>query len=107
MIMKWKTFIQYFEKGIKIFNFIFFIISLTFWLFFTIQNILSQPFELGLLWNAFNNMYGQLSFKVSCIFLIILNGLQSIRALIFQYYDLKETSEHLQTIHKLVKRPRK
>jgi hypothetical protein len=91
------------NKFIKAYNFLFFLISTTIWLYLTIINLATQPFEFGLLWSAFNSMYGQLSFKVSCIFLIIFNGLQSIRSYIFKYYDLMETHENLSTLHKLTK----
>lgn len=91
------------EKAIKSFNFCFFLISLIIWLYITISNILTQPFEIGLLWSAFNNMYGQLSFKVGCIVLIVANGIATIQSWFGQYYQLKEYHEHVTTIHKAIK----
>jgi len=102
-----KKYIKYLEKFINYFNLLFFIASLVVWLYLTIINLATKPFEIGILWLAFNSMYGQLSFKVGCIFLIIFNGLQSIRGLIFDYYDIKETHQHLSTITKLIKNRKK
>lgn len=92
------------EKFIRAFNFAFFLVSVTIWLYLTTDKLLTQPFELSLLWDAFNNMYAQLTFKVSCIILILVNGLQTIRSWIFMYYDLRENAGHISTIGKLVRR---
>lgn len=82
------------ESFIKIFNFAFFMASGLFWLFVTAKNVSSQPFEFGLLWGAFNQMYGEFSFKVGCIFLIVFNGLASIRGFLSQYTELTEHLTH-------------
>lgn len=100
----WKKCFNFWEKLVNLFNLIFFLISIAIWLYLTIINLSSQPFEWGLLWAAFNQMYGQLSFKVGCIVLIIFNGLQTIRGLIFEYYEIKEYSQHISTIGKLIKK---
>lgn len=99
-----KKLISLIEKFIRSFNFAFFLVSVTIWLYLTTDKLLTQPFELSLLWDAFNNMYAQLTFKVSCIILIIVNGLQTIRSWIFMYYDLRENAGHISTIGKLVGR---
>ncbi len=91
---KVKTFHAFMESFIKIFNFAFFVASVLFWLFVTVKNVSSQPFEIGLLWSAFNEMYGQFSFKVGCIFLIVFNGLAAIRGFLSQYTELAENLTH-------------
>lgn len=94
MKTKFGTFHAFMESFIKIFNFAFFLATFVFWLFLTIKNISQHPFEPGLLWSAFNEMYGQFSFKVGCIFLIIFNGMASIRGFLGQYMELAENLQH-------------
>lgn len=89
---------ELFEAIIKSFNFAFFVVSLMLWIYFTVLNILTKPFEFGLLWDGFNTMYGEFSFKVSCIFLILFNGMNTIRGYFLQYYDLKENFGHAKTL---------
>lgn len=99
-----KKFLRLLDKIISSFNFAFFLISILIWILITGQEIATKPLEIGLLWSAFNIMYAQISFKVSCIFLIVFNGLQSIRLWVFDYYELKEYTEHLQTLGKIIKK---
>jgi len=86
------------EAIIKSFNFAFFVVSLLLWAYLTILNVLSQPFQLSLLWDAFNTLYGEFSFKVSCIFLIMFNGMNTIRSFLLNYGDFKENIGHLRTL---------
>ncbi len=102
MFKKVQIFHQFMESFIKIFNFTFFVASITFWIIITIKNISTQPFEIGLLWSAFNEMYGQLSFKIGCIFLIIFNGFASIRGILQQYMDLAEQVQHTNRIKRFL-----
>ncbi|MCC6643152.1 hypothetical protein IT411_00200, partial [Candidatus Peregrinibacteria bacterium] len=95
---RFKKSITLLEKLIRAFNFAFFLVSIGIWLYLTVDSLLTQPFEWALLWNAFNNMYAQFSFKVGCIILIIFNGLQTIRNWIFDYYDILEYAEHIGTL---------
>ena len=95
---------KFIEKFINIFNFIFFLVSTAIWIFFTIKLITIQPFKFSLLWDGFNQMYKDFSFKVSCIFLIIFNGFNEIRSYIFKYYDIKETVSHVNKIRKIAKK---
>ncbi|MCC7432382.1 hypothetical protein IT412_02540 [Candidatus Peregrinibacteria bacterium] len=99
-----KKFLRALDKLIRSFNFAFFLVSILIWILITGQEIATKPLEIGLLWSAFNIMYAQISFKVSCIFLIIFNGFQSIRLWIFDYYEIKEYTEHLQTLGKIIKK---
>jgi hypothetical protein len=100
----WKKCFKFWEKLVNLFNLIFFLVSIAIWIYLTILNLASQPFEFGLLWAAFNQMYGQLSFKVGCIVLIVFNGLQTIRGLIFEYYEIKEYGQHISTLSRLIKK---
>jgi len=93
---------EFMESLIKIFNFTFFLASVLFWIFVTVKNISTQPFEFGLLWSAFNEMYGQFSFKVGCIFLIIFNGLATIRGFFQQYTELAEHAQHTHRIRRFL-----
>lgn len=99
-----KKFLRFLDKIIRSFNFAFFLVSILIWILITGQEIATKPLEIGLLWSAFNIMYAQISFKVSCIFLIVFNGFQSIRLWVFDYYELKEYTEHLQTLGKIIKK---
>lgn len=99
-----KKFLRGLDKLIRCFNFAFFLVSIIIWILITGQEIATKPLEIGLLWSAFNIMYAQISFKVSCIFLIIFNGFQSVRLWVFDYYEIKEYTEHLQTLGKIIKK---
>jgi|GEM_PF-2818242 len=82
------------EIATKIFNFAFFVGTVLVWLYLTIISLLTHPFEFGLLWNAFNDMYAQLSFKIGCIVLIVFNGMTTIRSFLNQYMELSENLAH-------------
>ena len=75
-------------KFIKLFNIGFFVISTAVWVVLSVQTIATQPFEFGLLWTAFNQMYAQYSFKLACIFVIIFNGLSSLQQIFQNYMDV-------------------
>jgi len=64
-------------------------------------NLFTQPFQIYLFWDAFNAMYGQISFKVGCIVLIIFNGLQTIQGYLGYYYNFKEYHQHISTLGKI------
>ena len=95
---------QWIEKGVKLFNLAFFVVSVSVWTVITAINLWSNPFDAGLLWSGFNQMYGELSFKISCIFLIIFNGLGAIRSFISGYMEMKENFQHVSTVGKFVKK---
>lgn len=99
-----KKFLRLLDKIIRSFNFAFFLVSVLIWILITGQEMMTKPLEIGILWSAFNIMYAQISFKVSCIFLIIFNGFQTVRLWIFDYYELKEYGEHFQTLGKIIKK---
>jgi hypothetical protein len=99
-----KKFLRLLDKIIRSFNFAFFLVSVLIWILITGQEMMTKPLEIGILWSAFNIMYAQISFKVSCIFLIIFNGFQTVRFWIFDYYELKEYGEHFQTLGKIIKK---
>lgn len=98
MQKKLKNLFSRIEILIKSFNFAFFVVSVLLWGYFTTLNILTKPFAFGLLWDGFNTMYGEFSFKVSCIFLILFNGMNTIRGYFLHYYDLKENFGHVKTL---------
>lgn len=94
---------QYFERILNFFNLGFFVISIAIWIYLTAINLLTQPFQISLLWDAFNVMYGQISFKIGCIILIIFNGLQTIQSYFGYYYSLKDYHQHVTTLGKIIK----
>lgn len=94
---------SFLEKIVKFFNFSFFLIAILIWIYLTITHLLSEPFQFSLFWAAFNDMYGQLSFKIGCIVLIIGNGIHTIQGFIINYYQIKEYHGHVSTIGKLFK----
>jgi hypothetical protein len=91
------------ERIIKGFNVAFFAVSVILWVYFTVVNIMAAgAFRFELLWSAFNTMYADLSFKVSCILLIVFNGMDTLRGFLGQYMDLKEKLEHANAIRKVL-----
>ena len=103
MHSKAKNFSEFTEYFIKVFNFLFFVVSAILWLILTIKNVMTHAFTFDLLWSAFNEMYGQFSFKVGCIGLIIFNGLSTIRGFLNQYIELKENAQHTKKLHQFVR----
>lgn len=101
---KSKKFGKFINNSIHTFNFCFFLATALAWLYFTILSLATQPFQLSLLWDGFNQMYGQFAVKVGCIMLVIINGVQTIRLWILDYHDLKENLEHLRTLKKIFKK---
>jgi hypothetical protein len=95
---------KFINKSIQTFNFCFFLATALAWLYFTIISLATQPFQLSLLWDGFNQMYGQFAVKVGCIMLVVFNGLQTIRLWIVDYYDLQENLEHIRTLKKILKK---
>ena len=82
------------ESGVKIFNLVFFTVSACLWVFLAVRSVFAHGFDFGALWASFNLMYDTTVFKVSCIFLIIFNGLGAARAFLGQYMDLAEGVQH-------------
>jgi len=70
MIKKIDGILRKLDLVIKAFNFGFFLVSLMVWLYLTVLVLMSKPFGIGLLWEAFNLMYANLSFKVGCMFIL-------------------------------------
>ena len=95
---------EFMGSSLKIFNFVFFVASVVFWLFLVIKNVLLQPLQLSTLWSAFSDMYAQYSFKVGCIFLIFFNGLAAIRGFFSQYVEIAESVEHGHRVRKFLGR---
>lgn len=104
MRKKIQKFHTYFERIVKVFNIGFFIISIVFWLYLTIVSLFTEPFQLSLLWSAFNKMYGEFAFKTGCILLIVFNGLSNIRAFTSQYNDLKDEVKHATAVKNFLKK---
>jgi len=104
MKTKLKGYKDLLEAIIKSFNFAFFVVSILLWGYFTILNIMTKPFAFTLLWDGFNTLYGEFSFKVSCIFLILFNGMNTIRGYFLHYHDWKENLGHMKTLKDVAKR---
>ena len=99
---KVKALHEFMGSALKLFNLVFLVVSVGFWLFFAVKNVLLQPFQLGTLWSAFNDLYAQYSFKVGCIFLIVFNGFAAIRGFFSQYVEIAESVEHGQRVKKFL-----
>ena len=82
------------ESGVKIFNLVFFAVSACLWGFLAVRSVFAHGFDFGALWASFNLMYDTTIFKVSCIFLIIFNGLGAARAFLGQYMEVAEGVQH-------------
>ena len=82
------------EALVKIFNLGFFVLTGVLWLWIGMQSFLKGGFDLTVFWDSFNAIYGNFSFKVGCIFLIIFNGLGAVKAFLSQYLDLAEGVQH-------------
>jgi hypothetical protein len=95
---------KFINNFIQTFNFCFFLATALVWIYFTAIKLATEPFQIGLLWDGFNQMYGQFSVKVGCIMLVVFNGLQTIRLWINDYHDLQENVGHLRTIKKIFKK---
>lgn len=95
---------KFINNFIRTFNFCFFLATAFVWIYFTAIKLSSEPFQISLLWDGFNQMYGQFSVKVGCILLVIFNGLQTIRLWINDYHDFQENIGHVRTIKKIFKK---
>ncbi len=67
------------------FNTAFFLVTLLIWLIHVFSTNFAE-FQLSTLWTAFNGLYSRFEFKVSCIFLILYNGVISFKTLFDQIF---------------------
>ncbi|PIV90304.1 hypothetical protein COW46_03440 [Candidatus Gracilibacteria bacterium CG17_big_fil_post_rev_8_21_14_2_50_48_13] len=59
-------------------NVLFFLVTLCVWIYFIFQTNFAT-FEPADLWKAFNGLYNQFAFKVTCIVFILYNGLLGLK----------------------------
>lgn len=85
-----------------ILNVLFFLVTLLVWLYFVAQTNFAT-FEPGDLWKAFNGLYTQFAFKVSCIVFVIYNGLLGAKAAFDQLFFTFVALHRWRTVGKLTR----
>jgi len=96
-MQKKKGAIWYLDRFSDIYNLGFVTAMLIVWTIAFALRVMSEPFHPIMLWDAFNLMYGQFSFKVGCIWLVVFNAFASVNFYVEQYMNTRAALGGLKT----------